>query len=201
MDGRGDVTGLLVQDPAGRNVKRPPLRGALRSARKPLLASAPLQEVVSAVVAEASSAGFEIGVGLVRISQSESRVEILNAGMPPIACSTEQRVFVYSPRSRAVGRDDDQGHPYEVVPLVWGSTWLLASSGLTGGSLLPDPVQHLCERLELRTRGLELATQTPDELRDTLIARNPDSRRCARDDATLVLIAADPHARLQSGIH
>jgi hypothetical protein len=90
--------------------------------------------------------------------------------------------------------------PVEVVPLIWGSTWLVVSDGFTAGSDHPDAVKRLAHDLELPERGLALSGHTPDSLYDLLASRVLESGRFARDDATLVLIGADPDARFQSGI-
>jgi hypothetical protein len=86
-----------------------------------------------------------------------------------------------------------------VVPLVWGSTWLAVSDGFTSGSDHPEVVRRLAEELELNERGLTLSGHTPDGLYDLLAGRLTDSGRFSRDDATLVLVGADPHARRDSG--
>jgi hypothetical protein len=199
VDPRGDVSALLLHDPAGRNARRAPLDEALRAARIALLGRSSIQDVVSAVAAEAARSGHaEIALSVVRLCQTDSRVEVLNAGMPPIACAAQDRVSVHSALSLPVGRDDERRHAYEVVPLIWGSTWLLGSPGLTRGSLLAESVQELCARLELGTRGLELAAKTPESLRQMLLTRHPDASRLSRDDASLLLIGADPNARLES---
>ena len=68
------------------------------------------------------------------------------------------------------------------------------------GSDHPEVVRRLAMDLELPEKGLALAGQTPDALYDILAGRLSESGLLARDDATLVLIGADPNARFQSGI-
>jgi hypothetical protein len=60
-------------------------------------------------------------------------------------------------------------------------------------------VRRLAQDLELHEKGLALSGHTPDALYDLLAARLSESGRFARDDATLVLIGADPSVRFQSG--
>jgi Stage II sporulation protein E (SpoIIE) len=199
LDGRSRVTGLVVQDRSGDGAQRPLLDDVWRVARIALLGLAPLHELVAAVVAETARSEYaEIGLAMVRVSQTDSRVEVLNAGMPPIACATPTRTFLHPALSSAIGHRDARDHAYEVVPLIWGSTWLLGSPGLTSGSLAPEAVRTLCERLELGIMGIELAGSSPDVLRDRLLARHPEASGLASDDATLIVIGADPHARLLS---
>jgi hypothetical protein len=52
----------------------------------------------------------------------------------------------------------------------------------------------------LHEKGLALSASTPDALYDVLASRLSESGRFARDDATLVLVGADPNARFQSGV-
>lgn len=188
---------MLVVDPAGRNGKRPPLGQALRAARVALLERAALEDVARAVEAEADRGGFEIGLVVVRVSQTDARVEVLNAGLSPVACAMRGRTVLHAARSDVLGRGES-AHPFEVVPLIWGSTWMIGSPGLTGGSLLAEATRDLCERLELGTRGAELASGSPRKLVEALIARSPEASRLTRDDATIVLLSADPHVRSDS---
>jgi hypothetical protein len=197
LDGGGHVTALALQDENGAEARRPLIDDAWRAARIALLSRAPLLEVAAAVRAEAArDEHARIGLAMVRISQADSRVEVLNAGMPAIACATPTRIFLHPALSPALGHGEAHPRTYELVPLIWGSVWLLTTSGLTAGSRLPDAVRVLCERLALGSRGIELAASSPEDLRDRLLACQPDTSGPARDDATLVLIGANPHARL-----
>jgi len=201
VDPKGDVTALVLQDPPGRNAQTPPLDRVLEAARNALSDAAPMQQVVWAIQSELERAGgAELGLALARVSQADSRVEVLNAGMPPIACASADGVRVHVALSPALGRDRGHGHAYEVVPLIWNSTWVLCSSGLTGGSLLPETLHELCSHLDLGSRGADLASCTPEELRHVLLTRHPEAGRFARGDSTIVLVCADPNARLHSRI-
>lgn len=146
-------------------------------------------------------AGSELRVTLVRISVAEARVEVSTAGMPPLACvHPGGHISVHPAASPPLTATVAIPPPVEVVPLVWGSTWLAVSDGFTAGSDHPDAVCRLARELELAEKGLALTEQTPDALYDLLAGSVTESGRFARDDATLVLIGADPNARSQSGI-
>jgi hypothetical protein len=145
--------------------------------------------------------GAELRVTLLRFAIAEARVEVATAGMPPVACVRPGGIISVHPiASPPLTATVTVPPPVELVPLEWGSTWLAVSDGFTAGSDHPDAVRRLARELELAEKGLSLCEQTPDSLYDLLAGRVTDSGRFARDDATLVLIGADPHARFQSGI-
>jgi hypothetical protein len=145
--------------------------------------------------------GTELRVTLVRCSIADARAEVTTAGMPPLACvHPDGHISVHSTSSPPLTSTSTVPPPVEVVPLIWGSTWLAVSDGFTAGSDHPDVVRRLALDLELPTRGLALSGQTPDALYDLLASRVSESGRFSRDDATLVLIGADPNTRFQSGI-
>ncbi|HKO49331.1 MAG TPA: SpoIIE family protein phosphatase [Polyangiaceae bacterium] len=144
--------------------------------------------------------GVEAGLLIVRLSQQEAKVEVLNAGMPTVVnTSPGGRLDFYSAQSNALGRRVGEVHPYELVPLRWGGTWLAVSDGMLNGSLDEEAVAALCAKLDLANRGLLLAQASPEDLYDTLQSAL-SAARFLRDDATCVLIASDPAARFQSGI-
>ncbi|HXK18272.1 MAG TPA: SpoIIE family protein phosphatase [Polyangiaceae bacterium] len=145
--------------------------------------------------------GTELRVTLMRCSAADARAEVTTAGMPPLACIYPGGSITLHPvSSPPLTSTSSVPPPVEVVPLVWGSTWMAVSDGFTAGSDHPEVVRRLAMDLELGEKGLSLSGQTPDALYDLLAARVSESGRFARDDATLVLIGADPNARFQSGI-
>lgn len=145
--------------------------------------------------------GTELRVTLMRCSVANARAEVTTAGMPPLACAHPGgHISLHSAASPPLTSTSTLPPPVEVVPLVWGSTWLAVSDGFTSGSDHPDVVRRLAVDLELGEKGLALSGETPDALYDLLASRLSESGRFARDDATLVLIGADPNARFQSGI-
>lgn len=145
--------------------------------------------------------GTELRVTLMRCGAAEARAEVTTAGMPPVACVLPGgNITVHPPSSPPLTSTTTVPPPVEIVPLIWGSTWLAVSDGFTAGSDHPDAVKRLARDLELHERGLALSGQTPDSLYDLLASRVLESGRFARDDATLVLIGADPNARFESGI-
>jgi hypothetical protein len=145
--------------------------------------------------------GTELRVTIMRCSVAEARAEITTAGMPPVVCvNPGGHVTVHAASPQPLTSTTTMPPAVEVVPLVWGSTWMAVSDGFTAGSDHPDVVRRLAHELELHERGLSLSGQTPDALYEILAGRVSESGRFSRDDATLVLIGADPHARFQSGI-
>lgn len=145
--------------------------------------------------------GTELRVTLMRCSVADARAEVTTAGMPPLACALPGgNITVHSASSPPLTSTTTVPPPVELVPLVWGSTWMAVSDGFTSGSDHPEVVRRLAMDLELHDKGLALSGQTPDALYDLLAGRLSESGRFARDDATLVLISADPSQRFASGI-
>jgi hypothetical protein len=146
--------------------------------------------------------GTELRVTLMRYAVAEARAEVTTAGMPPLACvHPGGNITLHPAASPPLSSTTLVPPPVEIVPLVWGSTWMAVSDGFTAGSHHPDVVKRLARDLRLADHGLSLSGRTPDALYDLLASHVLESSRFARDDATLVLIGADPHARFQSGIH
>ena len=145
--------------------------------------------------------GTELRATLMRCSVADARVEITMAGMPPVACvHPDGHVMVHSVASAPLVSTTSVPPPVEIVPLVFGSVWMAVSDGFTAGSQEPDAVRRLAQDLKLAENGLALSRQAPDSLYDLLASQLSDSGRFSRDDATLLLLGADPSARFQSGI-
>ena len=163
------------------------------------------QEALHTVVSElemqlAVHPGVEAGLVILRMSQQDAKVELLNAGMPALVnTSPGGRLDFYPAQSSAVGRRVGEVHPYELIPLRWGGTWLTVSDGMVNGSLEEESVGALCTKLDLENRGMLLAQASVEELYDAIQAAL-NTARFLRDDATAVLIAADSGARFKSGI-
>jgi hypothetical protein len=201
VDEAGDLVALLMDvhtsvEPSGAFAAS--LLGETRGA---LYAHQPLHAVVNALQMQlAARPGVEVGLAILRLSQRDAKVELLNAGMPALAnAGPGEHVALHPALSGPVGRRVGEVHPYELVPLMWGSTWLAVSDGMLNGSLDPDNVSALCESLALCSRGLSLTMagteQQYDAFQGLLVAA-----RFLRDDATFVLVSADPGARFQSAI-
>jgi hypothetical protein len=201
VDAQGDLVVLLmdvhasVEPPAGF------VSSLILETRDALLEHQPLHAVVNALEMQlAVRPGVEAGLVVLRLSQRDARVEVLNAGMPAVAnAGPGNHVTLHPPLSGPVGQRIGQVHPYELVPLAWGSTWLAVSDGLLNGSLDPEDTAALCEWLQLAECGLSLTTASADQQCDTFQGLLT-AARFLRDDATFVLVSADPQARFQSGI-
>lgn len=140
-------------------------------------------------------------VTLLRFSAADARVEVTTAGMPPVACALPGgRVTLHGVASQSLSRVSSAPPPVEIVPLVWGSTWLALSDGFSHDSDHESTVREVAHQLELGDEGRLLCQQPPELLEELLPSRLPAFRRDAHEDATLVLIAADPSARSESGI-
>lgn len=203
VSGPGGDVGLVLVDLQTRHASPGEVaQTLLEKASRGLAERTPLHAIMLDLVRGLfEHAGSELRVTLVRFAVAEARVEVTTAGMPPLACvHPGGNISVHPLPSPPLTATVTIPPPVEVVPLVWGSTWLAVSDGFTAGSDHPDAVRRLARELELAEKGLALSEQTPDGLYDLLSGRVTESGRFARDDATLVLVSADPNARFQSGI-
>lgn len=196
---RGELTLVLL------SIKTPePADGeaeaALDAVREALRSGSPIYDVVSSVRAWAArERGRRVALSLMRFSQPDSRVEILNAGMPPIACAPPGgRLSLHAPLSRPIGERFGEVHPYELCPLVWGSAWFLLSEGATFGSLDSDSVRGVLMESELYQHAAELAASPPESLAPHI--ERLTARPRSPTDSSVVIVHADPTRRFESGI-
>lgn len=201
LDDRGGVVALLMDVRSSAESSDDFLATLVRDTKTALRRGNPLHQVVADLEMQmAIHPGTETGLIVLRLSQRDARVELLNAGMPALANVTPGgHLNLYPALSGPIARRVGEVHPYELVPLVWGGTWLAISDGMLNGSLDPENVGALCATLDLRSRGPMLAASTSDELYDEF-RRVLSATRFLRDDASCVLVCADPAARFQSGI-
>lgn len=203
INGPGGDVGIVLLDVQTRHAESGDVtRALLTKAGQGFTERTPLHAVMLDLVRTLFEyPGTELRVTLMRFSVADARAEVTTAGMPPLACALPGgNITVHPVPSPPLTSTTTVPPPVEVVPLVWGSTWMAVSDGFTSGSDHPEVVKRLAMDLELRERGLALSQQTPDALYDLLASRLAESGRFSRDDATLVLIGADPNARFQSGI-
>jgi len=201
VDERGSLVLALLDVRSSVESPQAFLADLMRDTKAALQRTEALHTVVAALEMQlAIHPGLEAGLLILRISQQDAKVELLNAGMPALVnTSPGGRLDFYPAQSSAVGRRVGEVHPYELIPLRWGGTWLAVSDGMTQGSLEEESVAALCAKLDLQNRGLELAQSSTEDLYDAFQA-GISAARFLRDDATGVLIAADAGARFQSGI-
>jgi hypothetical protein len=160
--------------------------------------AAPLHVVVADLMSTLRAGTTHAALGIVRFLPSLGRVEVLNAGLPPIACvQPDGKVALLSPRSGPIGLLDEDVHAYDLVPFAWNAHWLLVSDGLTGGSLARAAVAELVESLGGPPGIAPLASETARSIARRLsrVLGEP-----AVDDASLVVVHADPTKNMASGI-
>ncbi|HEY0466926.1 MAG TPA: SpoIIE family protein phosphatase [Polyangiaceae bacterium] len=201
VDERDNLVLLLLD--VRSSAESPPafLAGLMQNVKATLQRHEPLHTVVGELEMQlAVHPGVEAGVVILRMSQQDAKVELLNAGMPAVVnTSPGGRLDFYPAQSSAVGRRVGEVHPYELIPLRWGGTWLTVSDGMLNGSLKEESVAALCAKLDLQNCGMLLAQASAEDLYDAF-QNALSTARFLRDDATGVLIAADPGARFKSGI-
>jgi hypothetical protein len=201
VDQAGDLVVLLMDVHASVEPSDSFVTSLMRETRGALDAHQPLHAVVNALEMQlAARPGVEAGLAILRVSQRDAKVELLNAGMPAFAnAGPGEHVALHEALSGPVGRRVGEVHPYELVALAWGSTWLAVSDGMVNGSLDPESVRALCAKLTLCERGLSLTMAGAEERYDAFQGLL-GAARFVRDDATFVLVSADAGARFQSTI-
>jgi Stage II sporulation protein E (SpoIIE) len=204
LDSEGDLVVVLLDMRGVAESSGSFLGAMMQQTRAALETHEPLHQVVSELEMQlAVRPGAEVGLVILRLSQRDARVELLNAGMPPIANALPGgELSTHPPMSGPVGRRVGEVHPYELLPLIWGSAWCALSDGMTNSSLEPSAVSDLCLKLDLENEGMKLAAASSDALYDLLQEVLPPAR-FLRDDATAIFVGADVHGhggRFQSGI-
>jgi hypothetical protein len=201
VDERGNL--VLVMLDVRSSAESPPsfLAGLLECTKTALQRNDALHTVVADLEMQlATHPGTEAGLLVLRISQQDAKVELLNAGMPAVVnTSPGGQLDLYPAQSSAVGRRVGEVHPYELIPLRWGGTWFAVSDGMLNGALDEESITTLCGKLDLENHAMLLAQASAEDLYDAFQAAL-SAGRFLRDDATGVLITADPGARFQSGI-
>jgi hypothetical protein len=145
------------------------------------------------IVCEAVAAS--VGIIALRVCLREERVELLNAGMPAVACVLpDGRQFQFPALSQDIGPRVDKAHPYELMPLTLGTHWFLASDGATEG--LEDS-SNLWAGLGLPALAPTLAEETAESLAGRLRLQLGDT---LSEDASLVVVPTRLPARFESGI-
>lgn len=175
-------------------------REALGITKVALEKRAPMYDIVSALRSlTATERPCHLATAIVRFAQADSRVEILNAGMPPVTCVLPNgEICLHPALSFGIGERFGEVHPYELAPLAWGSTWLIASDGLTRGEQSPQAVKDLWRSLEISAQAQAFALASGDEISravQSLLDREPRS-----PNAALLAVHADPTRRFRSGI-
>jgi hypothetical protein len=204
VDSDGDLVVVLLDMRGVAESSGSFLGAMMQQTRAALETHEPLHQVVSELEMQlAVLPGSEVGLVILRLSQRDARVELLNAGMPPVANALPGgQLSLHLPLSGPVGRRVGEVHPYELVPLIWGSAWCAVSDGMTSSSLEAGAVTDLCSKLDLENEGMKLAASSSDALYDLLQELLPPAR-FLRDDATCIFVGADVHGhggRFQSGI-
>jgi hypothetical protein len=198
IDGRGELSAFVMKLVRAREGTT--IYGAVDVVEDALLSRRPIYEVVSALRLWCSDPEHEaeVACALLRVAQPDSRVEILNAGMPALTCVIPGgRLSMHPPLSGPIHGTKPVVHPYELSPLVWGSVWLVLSDALTGGATDPESVSARMIDKGVANASVSLARSSKDELRAWL-PRIAGAELGA--DASLVVVHADPTRRFESGI-
>jgi hypothetical protein len=189
-DGTIEIALLDVRAPRGQEQFHARLANAVRAGLELRL---PLHEIARSMRSVISLAvAASVGATILRLSESDERVELLNAGMPPVACVfPDGRLLSLPALSGDVGPRSPGAHPYEMMPWVSGAVWVLASDGATVGSV--DDAGTLWSSLGLPESAATLADVTSAEL-EARFSRGL-SALPAPEDASVIV--ADARSRLR----
>jgi len=143
------------------------------------------------------SVAASVGIVALKVHPMHGRVELLNAGMPPVACVLPDGRLLQMPAlSGDIGPRSHHAHPYELIPLAPGSVWFVASDGATGGSI--DETSQLWSGLGLPESASDLAALSHDGLEERL--RERLGPLPLPEDASLVVVPTTAPRRPESGI-
>ena len=191
----GSINLVLLDVRAARDQEALRDRLAAR-AHEALAAREPMHTLAGSlrkIVCEAVAAS--VGVIALRISLRDERVELLNAGMPAVACVLpDGRLFQLPALSPDIGPRVEKAHPYELIPLTPGSRWFVSSDGATEGQ---EDSSNLWSALGLPGTAHDLAEETPEGLAERLRIELGDN---LPEDASVVVIPSTPPPRFESGI-
>jgi hypothetical protein len=192
-DGTLEIALLDVRAPRGQEHFQARLANAVKAGLELRL---PLHEIARSLRSVVSLAvAASVGASILRLSESDERVELLNAGMPPVACVfPDGRLLSLPALSGDIGPRSPGAHPYEMMPWVPGAVWVLASDGATTGSV--DDAGTLWASLGLPEKATELPTLSPEEL--TFRFARGLSPLPVPEDATVVV--ADTRSRVRRSV-
>jgi hypothetical protein len=189
-DGTIEIAILDVRAPRGQEHFQARLANAVRAGLELRL---PLHEVARSIRSVISLAvAASVGATILRLNEADERVELLNAGMPPVACVfPDRRLLTLPALSSDIGPRSPGAHPYEMMPWVPGAVWVLASDGATVGSV--EDAGLLWASLGLPDRAAMLPDVSSQEL-EAAFSRGL-SALPASEDATVVV--ADARSRVR----
>jgi hypothetical protein len=189
-DGTVEIALLDVRAPRGQEHFQARLANAVRAGLELRL---PLHEIARSLRSVISLAvAASVGATILRLSEADERIELLNAGMPPVACVfPDGRLLSLPSLSGDVGPRSPGAHPYEMMPWVAGAVWVLASDGATVGSV--EDAGSLWSSLGLPESAPNLPDITSREL-ESLFTRGLSSLPAPEDASVIV---ADARSRVR----
>jgi len=194
-DPSGRVAVFLL-DVAGHGASAAIVASAARtSLRNTLRAGESLESVMASLVACLRGHGDVLeataAVAIMRFDASGDRVEVVNAGLPPlIGIGPQGDVRAFSSTSAPAGLFETTHHVTEWANIDVGSLFVLTSDGLRGGNL-DDDNEQIVTRFDVANRGTHFASASKENVRALIYELMTAYGASDDDDATLVLIAND----------
>lgn len=198
VDARGELSVFLLS--LDRAEPGTHIQAAVALVREALLARAPLYEVIAVLRSFCAKPEHQavLGVTLLRFAQADARLEVLVAGAPAVVCAgAAGQITHHAPLSPAIGSRSGEVHPYELSPLLWGSSWFVLPSTVTEGSLDPQDARRRILEPELDRAGPALSGLAPEVLGPWLAKVQGQNEASG---GRLLIIHADPTRRFESGI-
>ena len=202
VDEAGDLVVLLMDVHASVEPSDSFVASLLCDARSALHAHQPLHTVINALEMQlAARPGEEVALAIVRFSQRDAKVELLNAGMPALAnAGPAEHVALHAALSGPVGRRVGEVPSLRAFAIGLGQH--LARGLRWHAERFPRPGRR--PRDVCQTRASRQWPVVDDSQRGRAVRRlsgsAPGSTRFLRDDATFILVSADPGTRFQSAI-
>jgi len=185
VDKLGNPSFALL-DAVGRSNPEPLFKLTLPIVVRALSSGVPLHQLIHELEAAlAGQALGPLGLGILRFETKERRVELLNAGLPPIACvDAAGDTCRHETQSSPIGLLPNELHSYKLIPLTQEATWFLTSTGVFQGPQATHSYQSFLTELHLERWGSRLCL-APLEESSRLVAGalwraelNPDDGAC-----------------------
>ncbi len=185
VDRLGNIS-FAVLDAVGRSNPQPLFALAVPIVLRALSHGEPLHQLIHELeTALAAQALGPLALGILRFETRERRVELLNAGLPPIACvDAAGEICRHETQSSPIGLFPNELHSYKLIPLIQETTWFLSSTGVFQGPQANQSYLSFLTELHLERWGGRLCL-APLEESSRLVSGalwraelNPDDGAC-----------------------
>lgn len=190
-------TSIVLVDAAGHGPSATPYAwSALAVASALLRTGVALDEVCRAVettLARVDGARSCVAMGIARIDEEE--VEILNAGLPPIALVDRFAVELVSPQAPPIGLFDYAQVESVTLPFSGSALLAMMTDGVVNGALDGHAVEQALDRMGAVRHGALLASATAAQVAALIRESQPNVLASLQDDACVVFASRRSEGR------